>query len=190
MTYTTRFDDAVALAVDSFRDIVRKETTIPYITHLFSVCATVGEHGGDEDQMIAAMLHDLLEDVEGTSAEQLEARFGARVARLVVALSDTTLRPKPPWRQRKERYLEHLAGEDPEVKLISAADKLHNCLSIRRDLRLFGATTFNRFTGGRDGTLWYYEQVAVALGRGWEHPLLDELVENVGALVRDGLTAR
>ncbi len=187
MAYSARFDDAVALAVHDFRDVVRKETRIPYITHLFAVCATVGEYGGDEDQLIAAILHDWLEDVDGSTAEALTDRFGPRVSRLVVSLSDTVLRPKPPWRERKERYLAHLANEPPEVKLISAADKLHNCSSIRRDLRMFGPSVFDRFTGRRDGTLWYYEHVASALGVGWAHPLLDELKEAVGGLVRDAL---
>lgn len=181
--YSRRFDEAVALAVDAFRHEVRKGTHIPYITHLMAVTVTVGEHGGDEDQMIAAMLHDWLEDIEGASVEVLRERFGARVAGLVVALSDATERPKPAWRQRKERYLAHLAIEPVDVKLISAADKLHNCRSIRRDLRGMGQAIFDRFTGRKEGTLWYYRAVVEALAVGWESALLDELRTEVEALV-------
>ena len=103
--YSNRFDDAAALAIDAFRHIKRKATGVPYVTHLMQVCVTVGEYGGDEDQMIAALLHDYLEDVEGSSADELEARFGRRVREMVLALSDTVVRPKPPWRERKEKYL-------------------------------------------------------------------------------------
>jgi (p)ppGpp synthase/HD superfamily hydrolase len=174
-TYSHRFDEAVALAVSSFRGKVRKTTTIPYVTHLFSVCALVGEHGGDEDQMIAAILHDYLEDVVGATEEELVTKFGDRVARLVVALSDTVAHPKPPWKLRKETYLAHLRYEPAEVKLISAADKLHNCNSILRDHRHIGDVVFDRFTASKADTLWYFHEVHRSLGHEWHHPLLDEL---------------
>lgn len=183
--YTKRFDEAVAMAVDSFRWTFRKSTTVPYVTHLFSVTALVGEYGGDEDQLIAAVLHDWLEDIPGARVDVLEARFGARVARMVAALSDSTTLPKPPWRARKEAYLAHLAHEPAEVKLISAADKLHNCRTIRRDLRENGLAVFDRFAGKRDGTLWYYESLVPALATGWAHPLLDQLRVEVAGLVAD-----
>jgi (p)ppGpp synthase/HD superfamily hydrolase len=174
-TYSPRFDDAVALAVSAFRGIVRKQTTIPYVTHLFTVCALVGEHGGDEDQMIAAMLHDYLEDVPGARREDLESRFGERVTRIVVALSDSVTQPKPPWKQRKQTYLAHLRFEPAEVKLVSAADKLHNCSSILRDHREIGDRIFERFTADKANTLWYYDQVHQAIAHEWHHPLADEL---------------
>ena len=103
--YSDRFDRAVALAVEAFRPVRRKGSRVPYITHLMMVCAIVGEHGGSEDQMIAAVLHDYLEDIEGSSVALLEREFGPQVAEYVLALSDTTTRPKPPWRERKEAYL-------------------------------------------------------------------------------------
>lgn len=183
--YSRRFDEAVAYAVDAFRDVRRKGSGVPYITHLLAVCALVGEHGGDEDQLVAAVLHDVLEDVDDASAEALAERFGDRAARLVVALSDTVVRPKPPWRERKLTYLAHLAASPAEVKLVSAADKLHNSLAIRRDLRAVGVVVFDRFTAGKDGTLWYYQAVVEALAEGWDHPLLDELRESVTRLVAE-----
>ena len=181
-TYSHRFDEAVTLAVSAFRGKVRKTTTIPYVTHLFTVCALVGEHGGDEDQMIAAMLHDYLEDIVGASEAELEQKFGSRVVRLVVALSDTIAHPKPAWKPRKETYLAHLKYAPPEVKLISAADKLHNCGSILRDHAQVGDMVFDRFSASKDETLWYFHEVHRSLAHDWRHPLLDELGESVRRL--------
>jgi (p)ppGpp synthase/HD superfamily hydrolase len=177
-------DQAIALAVDSFRDIFRKGTSIPYLTHLMSVAAMVGEGGGDEEQIIAAMLHDYIEDIPGATADELEQQFGKRVATLVVKLSDSTTQPKPPWRERKETYLKHLEHEAAEVKLISVADKLHNCRSLIRDHLVRGDATYERFTGKKDGTLWYYRSLLPALAHQFQHPLLDELYISVETLHR------
>ncbi len=180
--YSERLDDALLLATRSFRSVRRKGTEIPYLTHLLQVMVHVGEHGGDEDQLIAAVLHDYLEDVEGSSEEELAERFGERVARMVAALSDTKVRPKPPWRERKEAYLAHLRDEPAEVKLISCADKLHNASCILRDLRSIGDAIWARFSAPREATLWYYRSVVEALGQGWTHPLLDALGSTVDAI--------
>ena len=180
--YSTRFDDAVAFALDAFRAIRRKGTDTAYVTHLLAVTALVGEAGGDEEQLMAAVLHDVLEDVPTVDAAALRSRFGERVARLVEALSDTTETPKPPWRPRKEAYLAHLRGQPAEVKLISAADTLHNATTLVRDLRADGVATFARFSGGREGTLWYYSAVHAALADGWSHWLVDELGAAVDAM--------
>lgn len=185
--YTALFEDAVGLAVAAFRNEYRKETSIPYVTHLFSVVALVGENGGDEEQLCAAILHDYLEDIEGSSVEELRERFGERVARLVRALSDSTGPKKRPWKERKEAYLEELTQAPAEVKLISCADKLHNALSILRDRRRIGDEVFDRFTASKTDTLWYYAGCVSALeSNGWHSPLLDELREAVGRLVATG----
>jgi (p)ppGpp synthase/HD superfamily hydrolase len=182
--YSPKFDEAVALAIDAFRDKYRKSTRVPYVTHLLMVCAIVGEHGGDEEQMIAAILHDYLEDVEGASADEVERRFGPRVRHLVLALSDTTVHPKPPWRERKEKYLAHLRDEPAEVKLISAADKLHNCRTIVADHHVQGERIFERFTAPKHETLWYFRAVLAALRSNWQHPILKDLDDAVVALHR------
>lgn len=184
LAYTERLDRALALVTHAFRPVFRKGTGAPYLTHLLMVTALVGEHGGDEDQMIAALLHDYLEDIEGSSSAELEQAFGERVARLVVALSDTVVRPKPPWKQRKVRYIAHLADEPHEVKLISAADKLHNCRSIVRDHRAMGDAIFDRFRPEKHETLWYYREVYTALRVGWRHPILDDLEREIRELHR------
>ncbi len=183
--YSPRFDESVALAMDAFRGIYRKGTTIPYVTHLFSVAALVGEHGGDEDQMIAAILHDYLEDVPEADPEHLRQRFGDRVTRMVIALSDSTELPKPPWRDRKEAYLAALPGKADDTKLVSAADKLHNCRSLHEDLLRHGPETYQRFRGGLEGTLWYYQSLVTALGESWSHPILELLALQVARLVAD-----
>lgn len=177
--YSQRLDEATALAVSAFRPVVRKSTKVPYITHLFAVAAIVGEYGGDEEQMIAALLHDYLEDIKGSSAADLEARFGERVARMVVQCSDTQEQPKPPWLERKQRHLAKVLGLPNDTRLVMCADKLHNCRTLIRDVRRDGLGVFDAFQGGRDGTLWYFREMSAALGMGWKSPLLDELVAAV-----------
>ena len=156
---------------------------MPYLTHLLSVAALVGVGGGDEDQIIAALLHDWIEDTEAT-LDDCERQFGPRVTRMVEACSDCLGDPKPPWRDRKEGYLRRLVDEPAEIKLISAADKLHNCRSTVIDLRRHGPQVFSRFNAGRDGTLWYYQQLVPALRNNWDHWILDLLEDEVKELVR------
>ena len=180
--YTERLDRAIALATDCFRRIRRKGTPIPYLTHLFQVMVYVGEYGGDEDQLIAAVLHDYIEDIDGADHADVAGRFGDRVADLVSALSDAVSTPKPPWEQRKRAYLAHLRETAADVKLISAADKLHNAQSIHRDLHSVGDEIWDRFTPTKQETLWYYRGVVASLGNGWSSPLLDRLEAEVRAL--------
>lgn len=180
--YSERVDEALELVASAFRTHVRKGSNVPYLSHLLAVAALVAEHGGDEDQIIAALLHDYLEDVDGGACVEIEQRFGSRVAKLVLGLSDSTTKPKPPWEERKLRYLGLLRTESSELKLISAADKLHNALSLIRDHRAVGEVLWERFTPTREQTFWYYRSVVVALGDGWSHPLLDELTRAVDEL--------
>lgn len=180
MAVSERFGDAVTWAAELHGDQVRKGTAIPYLSHLLAVASLVFEAGGTEDQAIAAVLHDSLEDTDATAAD-VERRFGAEVASIVVACSDTTVRPKPPWRERKAAYLAHL--EDPatpvEVLRVSAADKLHNARSILADLRSVGDATWDRFNEGVDGQLWYYGRLTEILGRRLPGRLTDELARVV-----------
>jgi (p)ppGpp synthase/HD superfamily hydrolase len=174
--YSVRVDRALALAAEDFRHRPRKGTDIPYLAHLLQVAVWVAEHGGDEDQIVAALLHDWIEDIPGADPARLEAEFGPRVRSLVEALSDSDdAGEKAPWRDRKERYLAHLRDAPADVKLVSASDKLHNARSILRDLRAHGDDVWRRFRAGRDGQLWYYAELVVVLRHGWSHPLVDEL---------------
>lgn len=182
--YSPRLDDALAFVADAFRHRGRKGSGVPYLTHLLQVMVLVAEHGGDEDQMVAALLHDYLEDIAGASETMIRVRFGARVASIVLALSDTTLQPKPPWLERKRAFITRAASMSPDVKLVCAADKLHNARSILLDYERIGAEVFERFTASREQTIWYYDSVHRALATGWDHRLLEEL----GTAVRGLLT--
>lgn len=156
-----RFDAALLLASDLHRQQVRKESGVPYVSHLLAVCALALEFGADEDQAIAALLHDAVEDQGGLdTAARIRTRFGDRVAELVLALTDAVVVPKPPWRERKEVYLRHLAAAPAEVLLVSCCDKIHNARSIVLDHAQAGHALWSRFSGGRDGTLWYYRELA------------------------------
>ena len=119
---------------------VRKGTTVPYTAHLLGVAALVIDHGGDEDQAMAALLHDAIEDQGrgGRTRAEIEAKFGARVARIVEGCTDADTIPKPPWRERKEAYLAHLGHAPIEVRRVAAADKLHNARAILVDYRHIG----------------------------------------------------
>ena len=161
-----RFDRALGLASELHRQQLRKESGVPYVSHLLAVCSLALEHGADEDQAIAALLHDAVEDQGGLpTAARIRALFGDRVAELVLALTDAVVVPKPPWRQRKELYLVHLAAAPLDVLLVSCCDKIHNARSILADHRQSGASLWSRFTGGRDGTLWYYRELAAIFAR-------------------------
>lgn len=161
---TSRFEAAVALAVRLHHDQLRKGTSIPYASHLLGAASLVLENGGDEDDAIAALLHDAVEDCEGPETRDLIARkFGEHVARVVEACSDTDVMPKPPWRVRKEHHLASLQGAPRSVLLVTAADKVHNLRSVAADARVVGDAIFGRFNGGREGTLWYYGQMVELL---------------------------
>jgi (p)ppGpp synthase/HD superfamily hydrolase len=157
---TQRFEEALRFAAHLHARQKRKGTPVPYVAHLLSVTSLVLENGGDEDQAIAALLHDAVEDQGGLpTLQEIRQRFGERVARIVDGCSDSYGHPKPPWRKRKEDYLDHLRQADADIRLVSLADKLHNARSIVRDLRLAGPQSLSRFNGGKSGTLWYYHNL-------------------------------
>jgi (p)ppGpp synthase/HD superfamily hydrolase len=136
---------------------MRKASSIPYIAHLIGVASLVLEAGGDEDLAIAALLHDVVEDCGGMPMlKEVRRRFGNRVAKVVEGCTDAFTDPKPPWRERKENYIHHLKRADADTRLVSAADKLNNVRSILSDYRAIGESIWSRFSGGREGTLWYY----------------------------------
>jgi (p)ppGpp synthase/HD superfamily hydrolase len=181
--YGPRFESALSHAAVLHHGQRRKGNGVPYIVHPLAVASLVGSYGGDEDQVIAALLHDVLEDC-GVEARVLHDRYGERVARIVVACTDTTERPKPAWRPRKEAHVARVREQPPEVKLVIAADKLHNALSIVRDRRHrdVGESVWERFSADRDQVLWYYGAMSEALAAGWDHPIVDEVSHAVSEL--------
>lgn len=186
-----RFERALVLAARLHRRQNRKGTTVPYVAHLLGVCSLVLEHGGGEDEAIAALLHDAVEDQGGRPTfESIRERFGEEVAAMVAACTDAWTSPKPAWKKRKAEYLERLPGESDGTLLISAADKLYNVRSIVTAYRAHGELVWGRFAQGRDEQLWYLRSVAAVLRSTGRVPpaLLDDLDRELAAL--GTLTAR
>jgi len=180
---TQRFDQALAFASDLHRTQIRKGSSIPYISHLLSVCSLVIENDGDEDQAIAALLHDAAEDQGGAAIlAKIRDRYGDVVAEIVADCTDSWSDPKPPWRRRKELYLESLPAKPSRSLLVSLADKVHNARSILFDLRASGSDVWTRFTGGHDGSLWYYGELARFFAGAMPGPLAEELGRTTAAM--------
>lgn len=181
--YSIRIVEAFRFAYNIHRKQFRKGTEVPYIVHPMGVAAIVGANGGDEDQVIAALLHDAVEDGCGLDTlNEIREIFGNRVAEMVMACSDAVSHPKPPWHERKTDFLKSIRRAPEEVRLILLADKFYNATAIVTDLRACGDSVWKRFTAGRDDTLWYYAELVRALGDGWNHPVLDELRATVDSM--------
>jgi (p)ppGpp synthase/HD superfamily hydrolase len=171
-----RFNAAFLFAAEKHVSQTRKSTDVPYISHLMSVAALVLEAGGGEDEAIAALLHDVVEDCGGHPVlAEVRQRFGDRVANIVQGCTDAYTIPKPPWKKRKLDYLDVLRCSGNDVRLVSAADKLHNVRTILADYRREGDSVWERFSGRKDGTLWYYRAVLDVLRDGKPNRLVDEL---------------
>ena len=181
-----RFRDALVYAAELHEKQVRKGSDTPYVAHLLAVASLVLEHGGSEDEAIAGLLHDAIEDQGGDATRQeIRRRFGEVVTAIVDGCTDAEVVPKPPWRARKEAYVAHIAeGSSPSVRLVSSADKLHNARTIVADYRALGEKLWSRFSGGREGTLWYYRALCDAYQVGGGTPILDELLRTVAELER------
>jgi (p)ppGpp synthase/HD superfamily hydrolase len=173
---TERFDAALSYASRIHRTQLRKGAAIPYISHLLGVAAIAIENGADEDQAIAALLHDAVEDQGGLARlEDIRARFGEGVAQIVADCTDdldgTKAQANTPeektaeWRARKQAYIAGLSNKASRSLAVSMADKTHNAAAINADLREHGAAVWGRFTGKRDGTLWYYRSLGDAFAR-------------------------
>lgn len=191
---TNRFSEALAGAADLHAEQARKGTTIPYIAHLLGVTSIALHHGADEDEAIAALLHDAIEDAPvklgaGWVRGWIQFRFGERVLRIVEGCTDADVSPKPPWRARKEAYIAHIMGDtEPSIVLVSASDKLHNAGAILSDFRQIGEAVFQRFNAdaGKRGVIGYYRGLVEAYRATKRHPLLvEELDRAVSDLERE-----
>lgn len=188
----SRFDEALAFAAEMHREQARKGIPVPYLSHLLGVASLVLEYDGDEDQAIAALLHDTLEDCGTEHAPAIGQRFGPPVLALVRACSDDEVpagTEKRPWRDRKEGYLAHLdqLGAGHPALLVSAADKLHNARATRADLRRHGLSVWDRFNRPAGDQLWYYRSLVAVFQRLLPGPLTEELrrtVRDIGRLDR------
>ncbi len=169
---TDRFTRAVDYARIAHAAQCRKGSNIPYLYHLLGVASLVIEFGGNEDQAIAGLLHDTLEDCGAAHEAVIRAQFGEAVVNIVKDCTDGTAEGKAShtdaeakrrdWIRRKLAYLAHLKKAPDATLLVSACDKLHNARAIVQDLEDpdVGTRVFERFTGGRDGTLGYYQSLA------------------------------
>lgn len=158
-----RLTDAFSFAATAHAEQVRKGTPIPYISHLMAVSSLVLEYGGSEDEAIAGLLHDAVEDCGAQYEAIIRDRFGEIVADIVMGCTDGTpdgAGEKAPWRTRKEAYVAHLNHAAPNVRLVSCCDKLHNARAILRDYLQLGDTLFDRFNAGKSGVLWYYRALS------------------------------
>lgn len=186
---SARVSDALSFAVAAHGDQVRKGTTIPYVAHLLGVAAITLENGGDEDLAIAALLHDVVEDCDVT-VDQVRDRFGPRIGAVVADCSDSFDAEKAPWRERKEAYLASLDRKPADSLLVSLSDKTHNARSICDDLAAVGPSLWERFTAGREGSLWYYRSLADTFNRLLPGPgarRLDAAVRQMELLAGDTL---
>ncbi|WP_341530143.1 HD domain-containing protein [Nostoc sp. UHCC 0302] len=157
---TPKFEEALVYATRLHANQTRKISGVPYIAHLLSVTALVLEAGGTEEEAIAGLLHDAIEDQGGKSTrEEIRQRFGETVVTIVDGCTECDTYPKPPWQERKQQYLENLRHASPSVRLVSLADKLHNARSLLSDLRQHGSSIWKEFKTGREGTLWFYQQL-------------------------------
>jgi len=182
-----RFEDALVYSARLHAKQIRKGTTIPYVSHLLGVAGIVLEHGGNEVETIAALLHDAVEDQGGADTrEEIRRRFGDAVVSIVDGCTDAEVIPKPPWKERKEQYIARLSHASPSILLVSAADKLHNARAILGDYRALGENLWDRFNGGKEGTLWYYKSLVDAFKQAAAGtalaPLIGELERVVGEI--------
>lgn len=160
---TSRFEQALVYATQLHRYQSRKGKNLPYISHLLGVCTLVLEAGGDEDEAIAALLHDAIEDQGGHKIRlEIRDKFGHQVSKIVDECTDTDITPKPPWKARKLQYIEHFRSASLSGKRVSLADKLHNARSTLRDKQEVGDEIWTLFNGGKDGTLWFYNEIIKA----------------------------
>ena len=184
---SSRFSEALRGAADLHAKQLRKGTTIPYIAHLLGVASIALHHGADEDEAIAALLHDAIEDAPRDLGANwvrnwLRFRFGDRVLSIVEGCTDADVSPKPPWLVRKEAYIARVPKEPASVVLVSAADKLHNAGAILSDYRELGDKLWKRFNpdAGKAGTIGYYRGLVTAYRIAGHHP---RLVRELDAVV-------
>jgi (p)ppGpp synthase/HD superfamily hydrolase len=190
MKLSAQFEKALLYATRAHCNQTRRKTGIPYIAHILGVTAIALEYGANETEAIGALLHDTVEDCGGAERlRDIRAKFGDDVARIVDGCTDTDQTPKPPWLERKRAYLERLKDSDSSTRLVSASDKLHNTRAILADLRRNGLEVFERFSGKKGGTVWYYRALVTAFREHGDHAdLIDELdrvVSEIEKFVRE-----
>ncbi|MDP6691530.1 MAG: HD domain-containing protein [Alphaproteobacteria bacterium] len=183
---STRFDEAFRYAHELHRAQTRKVAEVPYISHLLAVASLVIDHGGSEDQAIAGLLHDAVEDQGGVrTLAEIRGLFGDVIADMVADCTDSWDEPPLPWRLRKENYIAALPAKPASSLLVILADKTHNAEAIAADYRHLGEPVWQHFNGGPQGTRWYYRTLAEAFPDTLPSRLLDRLSRAVAAFAVD-----
>ena len=176
---------AFRYAAEKHEGQTRKQTAVPYLSHLMAVASLVLEAGGDEDMAVAALLHDVVEDCGGMPRlREVRKKFGPRVASIVEGCTDSFGEPKREWAERKKDYLREVKHADADTRLVSASDKLHNVRTILSDYRQHGEAIWARFSGKKEGTLWYYRALSDEYQRRKRNRITRELALVVAELER------
>lgn len=171
------FTEALIFATELHANQKRKILDIPYIAHLLGVASLVLEYGGNEEEAIAALLHDALEDQGGEKTRQeILKRFGEKITQIIDGCSEIYEKPKPSWQRRKEIYIKNISTASPSVRLVSAADKIYNIRSLIKDYRLLGEEIWSHFQTGKEGTSWYYQELIKAFSQSEITPIIEELI--------------
>jgi (p)ppGpp synthase/HD superfamily hydrolase len=179
-TLSQKFEHALAFANQVHAHQKRKDSGAPYFAHVIGVAALVLEDGGSEEEAIAALLHDTAEDQGGQAMlDEITSRFGETIAQIVAECSDTLLNPKPPWQARKAGHINTLRTARPETIRIMLADKVYNSRNLLRSLQERGEVVWENFKGGRDGTIWYFQQMYAVFSRTQSGYMLDEFGRNI-----------
>jgi (p)ppGpp synthase/HD superfamily hydrolase len=180
-----RFVDALGYATRAHAGQRRANDGQPYIAHLLRVAGLVIQDGGSEDEAIASLLHDAVEDQGGVERlNDIRERYGSAVAEIVDECTDSYGEPRPPWRARKERYLAELDDSSPGALRVSMADKLDNVGSLIRAYRIDGEEFWARSKKDPDDVRWYYGTLAARFVELRPGPLADELRRTVAELER------
>ena len=180
-----RLHRAFRYAAEKHAGQTRKQSAVPYLSHLMAVASLVLEAGGDEDMAIAALLHDVVEDCGGMPRlREVRKQFGPRVAKMVEGCTDSFGEPKPEWLERKKDYLREVKRAAVNTRLVSASDKLHNVRTILADYRQHGENIWARFTGKKEVSLWYYRALSNEYQRRSPNRITRELEIAVAELER------
>jgi len=180
---TEKFEQALIYATHLHAKQRRKTNGVPYISHLLSVAALVLEDGGSEAEAIAALLHDAVEDQGGAATRQdILHRFGEQVVAIVDGCTESDTNIKPPWRERKQRYLDQLRQGSEAVRRVALADKLHNARSLVIETRCQGEEIWSVFSAGKEGTLWFYHAFLDLYRTPNPSPMVEELAQVLSTL--------
>ncbi|MEO1428355.1 MAG: HD domain-containing protein [Cyanobacteria bacterium J06633_8] len=173
---TTKFEQALIYATQLHANQTRKVDKIPYISHLMSVSALILEAGGSEDEAIAGLLHDAIEDQGGKATrEQIRDKFGEQIVEIIDGCTESDITPKPPWKERKIQYIENIRNGSDSVKLVSLADKLHNARSLLIGYRNKGDKLWDYFSGSKEDKLWFYRELLVIYQQSYDNFMTVEL---------------